>query len=159
MKRLGTPVHSKKFYQNILQEYSKDTSLFGAKISGQTISAMLTINFKQKFDVITSDSLWSHRHMKPNALLYWQVVQFAVGHRCKTIDFGGSTWESGTFKFKKHLGACPAPFYYDYYLNTRKTMPHINQENKSYRFVCWFWQHLPITHDHSFRTSLIKYIL
>ncbi|MDZ7343957.1 MAG: FemAB family PEP-CTERM system-associated protein [candidate division KSB1 bacterium] len=159
MRRLGTPVHSRKFYYNILQEFPEEANIFVAKVSGQTVSAALTVGFKKHLQAYTSVSLSEFRQLKPNALLYWEVVQYACQRGYHYLDFGRSTWESGTFEFKKHLGAAPVPLYYDYYLNRRKTVPHIHQDNKNYRLAIAVWQRLPLAVTRALGPHLIKYVV
>lgn len=159
MRRLGTPVHSKKFYQNILQEFPEEANIFVAKVSGQTVSAVLTVGFKKRIQAYTSVSLSEFRQLKPNALLYWEIVQYACQRGYHYLDFGRSTWESGTFEFKKHLGATPVPLYYDYYLNRRKTVPRIHQENKNYQLAIAVWQRLPLAVTTALGPHLIKYVV
>lgn len=159
MKRLGTPVHSQSFYKNILQTFPDQSNLFVAKLSGQPISAILVLEYKNIIQAYTSASSVNFRNIKPNALLYWNIIQHACDRGLSYLDFGRSTWESGTFKFKKHMGAMPAHLFYMYYLVSRKTIPEIHQDNRKYRLAIQVWQRLPLAVTKVIGPHMIKYVV
>ncbi|MES1263377.1 MAG: FemAB-like protein, partial [Peristeroidobacter soli] len=47
-----------------------------------------------------------------NMKLYWEVLSLAIERGCTSFDFGRSTVDSGTFKFKKQWGAQPLPLHW-----------------------------------------------
>ena len=159
MRRLGTPVHNKKFYQNIIQEFPEGATLFVAKISDQPVATAITVGFKKHIQAYISASLSDFVHLKPNELLYWEIIQYACDRGYQYLDFGRSTWESGTFEFKKHLGASPMPLYYEYYLNRSKTIPRIHQANRNYKLAIAVWRRLPLAVTKALGPHLIKYVV
>jgi len=148
-----------KFYQNIVREFPEDATLFVAKVKQQAVAALLALGFKKQIQAYTSVSLPEFRQMKPNALLYWELIQYACERGYQQLDFGRSTWESGTFSFKKHMGATPVPLYYDYFLNRRTSVPHIHQENKKYWLASQVWRRLPLAVTKTLGPHLIKYVV
>ena len=159
MRRHGTPVHSKKFYQNILQEFPDDVTIYVVKLFEQPVATSLTVSFKTCIHSFVGASDAEFFKLKPNDLLYWEIIQHASNQGFRYLDFGRSSWESGTFRYKMHMGAKPQPLYYDYYLNRRKTVPHIHQDNKRYRLATEIWQRLPLGITRVLGPHLIKYVV
>ena len=159
MRRHGTPVHSKEFYQNIIQEFPEDATFYVAKLGDQPIATSLLVSFKTYIHSLVGASNPEFWKLKPNDLLYWEIIENASNRGFRYLDFGRSTWESGTFKYKKHLGADPLPLYYDYFLNRRKTVPHIHQDNMRFRMATNIWQRLPLGITRVLGPHLIKYVV
>ena len=86
MKVLGTPVHSKNFYKNILLEFPQDATIFVSKVSGQVVSAILAVMFKEHIQALTSVSLSQFRRLKPNALLYWEILHRSNPPGCSNLS-------------------------------------------------------------------------
>lgn len=158
MRLLGTPVHSRQFYENILEEFPGGANLSIALHADRAIAGVLTLGYKENCQAFTSVALPEFRHLKPTSLLYWEVIQRECASGYKAIDFGRSTWDSGTFNFKKQLGATPEPLYYNYFLHRDKEMPEIHQDNEKYRMAIRFWQRLPLGITKLLGPHLIKYV-
>jgi hypothetical protein len=45
-------------------------------------------------------------------LLYWSMLEHACRNGYQTFDFGRSTVDEGTYRFKEQWGAKPAPLYW-----------------------------------------------
>ncbi len=159
MKRLGTPPHSKTLFENILKYFPENAEIFAAKLSGKVVGAILALGINGIFHSYASVSLIDYRKQKPNELLYWNIVQYAIDKKYKYLDFGRSTIDSGTFKFKKHLNGEPIPLHYYYYLNKIKKMPNIHQDNKNFKLLINLWQLLPIKMTELVGPHLIKYVV
>jgi CelD/BcsL family acetyltransferase involved in cellulose biosynthesis len=42
-------------------------------------------------------------------MLYWSLLEHVCNLGCKEFDFGRSTYDEGTYKFKRQWGAEPVP--------------------------------------------------
>jgi len=158
MRLLGTPVHSKRFYASILREFPGDADIVTARLDDQPIAAVMTVGFKGEIQAFASVAVPQHRNLKPSALLYWDLIKRASERGYHTLDFGRSTWESGTFRFKSQLGAEPQPLYYDYFLNKQKHVPDVHQENPHFQLAIRAWQHLPLSLTRLLGPQLIRYV-
>jgi hypothetical protein len=47
-----------------------------------------------------------------NMRLYWEVLRVVVERNCRQFDFGRSTVDSGTYRFKLQWGAKPVQLYW-----------------------------------------------
>jgi hypothetical protein len=75
--------------------------------------------------------------------LYWECLRHAVESRHKRFDFGRSTIDGGTYRFKQQWGAIPVPLYWYYPLETRGRLWPANQGQlqKAARAA---WRRLPV---------------
>jgi len=158
MRLLGTPVHSKKFYEAILKKFNGDAELFIAKLSDKTISVALTIKFGDFIFGYANAAHPDYLTYKPNFLIYWEIIKSVADSNIKFFDLGRSLLNSGTYSFKQNFGAYAVPLYYDYFLNRIKSIPAINQENKKLKLATTIWSHLPLSVTKIIGPHLIKYV-
>jgi hypothetical protein len=55
--------------------------------------------------------------------LYWECLAHAIGRDSRVFDFGRSTIDSGTYRFKLQWGGRPRPLYWAYPLATQVPRP------------------------------------
>ncbi len=144
MRRLGTPIHSKSLYRNILLGFGSRAEIFVARHEDLPIAALLTLRHRHEVTVLYASSLSQYWNMYPNKFLYWEAMKHAYAAGAGFFDFGRSLQGSGTSKFKEELGAEPRQLYYEYFLNGQKTIPKINQSNPRYRLATSVWKRMPL---------------
>ena len=71
-------------------------------------------------EVPWASSIRDYNSLCPNHLLYWHILDAAVADGCAVLDFGRSTPNEGTFKFKEQWGAQPVPLHWEYLLHGRR---------------------------------------
>ncbi|MEN8167640.1 MAG: FemAB-like protein, partial [Pseudomonadota bacterium] len=79
-----------------------------------------------------------------NLLLYWEALRYAGNRGYKYFDFGRSTRDSGTFRFKQQWGAMPKTLYWHYWLNRTNELPLLNPTNPKYSMMINTWKRLPV---------------
>jgi lipid II:glycine glycyltransferase (peptidoglycan interpeptide bridge formation enzyme) len=79
-----------------------------------------------------------------NMYLYWESLKYAIAQGCTTFDFGRSTVDSGTYRFKKQWGAQPQQLYWHYWLGSKREMPKLNPSNPKYKQFIRLWKKLPL---------------
>jgi len=78
MRDLGSPVHSKKWFKNILELYNKNSRLFIVKMPDQTPAAGgILLCHPKTISVPWASSLRRYNRSNPNMLLYWGFLQYA----------------------------------------------------------------------------------
>ena len=82
--------------------------------------------------------------MCPNNLLYWSVMQHAIGRGYATLDFGRSTSGEGTFHCKRQWGAEPSPLFWEYRLVKGTRVPDQSTSNPKFKLPIELWKRLPI---------------
>lgn len=158
MRRLGTPVHSKTFYHNILMTFASQANIVAVKYKDIPISAVLLLRYNRDVLALSAGSLSEYQRLRPNNLLYWEVFKEAYRSGATSFDFGRSLIGSGQAKFKEAWGAEPKQLYYEYFLNRLKTIPRFHQENPHYQLARWVWKHMPLSLTKWVGPSLIKNI-
>jgi hypothetical protein len=76
-------------------------------------------------------------------LLYWHLLRRAIERGQETFDFGRSTIDSSTFRFKRQWGARPYPAEWQYYRRTGACQA-ARPDNPSYSTLIRVWQRLPV---------------
>ncbi len=78
-----------------------------------------------------------------NMFLYWQLLKKSIEYKQRTFDFGRSTVDSPTFRFKQQWGAQPFPSFWQYYL--RNADPNCMRPDKGgFGLAVRLWQKLPV---------------
>jgi len=62
----------------------------------------------------------------------------------KKFDFGRSTIDAGTYKFKEQWGAQPQKLYWYYWLKEGNALPELNPNNPRYKLAINMWQKMPV---------------
>ena len=81
--------------------------------------------------------------MCPNNLLYWEAIKYAKKYSLTKFDFGRSTINTGTYKFKLQWGAKPVQLYYNYKLFGKAKIPQTNALENKYSKLIKIWSKLP----------------
>jgi len=112
MRDLGSPVHSKKLFENILKEFGGHVRLGVVRYNEVAAAAGLIFCFRDVVEIIWASSLRSFNHLNPNMLLYWSFLEYVTDAGYRQFDFGRSTPDEGTYKFKEQWGAKPSTLYW-----------------------------------------------
>ena len=75
-----------------------------------------------------------------NMLLYWRVLKFAIENKYRYFDFGRSSKDSGTYRFKQQWGAKPKQCYWHYWLKDNTELPSLNPNNSKYKLIISLWK-------------------
>jgi FemAB-related protein (PEP-CTERM system-associated) len=105
MRELGSPVHSRKLFSAVMDQYGDKARIGLAEYEGKCISAGLILSTGDQTSIPWASSLRNFNHLAPNMLLYWNFLKFAADSGKKIFDFGRSTENEGTFRFKRQWGA------------------------------------------------------
>jgi hypothetical protein len=76
-------------------------------------------------------------------LMYWHLLERAIQRRQEVFDFGRSSKESNTYRFKEQWGAKEAPAQWQYYLR-EGGVSDMRPENPRYQRLIRIWQKLPL---------------
>jgi len=107
MRDLGSPVHSKEWFQEIVTAYGEDIIIANIYSEGKVIGAGIVLFVGNKACIPWASTNADYNKLAPNMLLYWTLLKFANDKGCKEFDFGRSTLGEGTYRFKSQWGAEP----------------------------------------------------
>ena len=144
MRDLGTPVYSKLFFKEILECFPDSTQIVLLNKDDNPISAAFLIGFKDTLEIPWASTLKKYNSFSPNMLLYWEVLSYAINNKYKKFDFGRSSIDSGTYRFKKQWGAKPMQLYWHYWMKDGGDIPQLNPNNPKYKLVINMWKRLPL---------------
>ena len=143
MRDLGTPVYSKLFFRNILSS-KLNTTLAVQYYQGSPISCAFLMSYKDCLEIPWASTLRQTNKLNSNMVLYWNILQYACDNGYGFFDFGRSSKEAPTFKFKSQWGAKPAQLHWHYLLPDSQTLPNLNPGNPKLKLAIWCWSKLPL---------------
>jgi FemAB-related protein (PEP-CTERM system-associated) len=143
MRDLGTPVYTPRLFENVIAAFPDRAGMHVVRLDGRPIAAGLRFRYRKTVEVPWASSIRDFNNLCPNHLLYWSVLEEAVRDGCTTLDFGRSTPNEGTYKFKEQWGAVPLPLHWEYgYLEGG--VPNVSPSNPKYSMVVEAWKRLPL---------------
>ncbi|WP_420828245.1 FemAB family XrtA/PEP-CTERM system-associated protein [Ectothiorhodospira shaposhnikovii] len=143
VRRLGTPVFSRRYFQCLLDTFGQDARILTVTHRDQPVSSVLSFCFRDEVLPYYGGGMPTARELAGFDFLYWEVMRHAcaAGYRC--FDYGRSKRGTGSFSFKKNWGFQPQPLYYEYHLVKADAIPEINPLNPKYRLFIEAWKRLP----------------
>ena len=144
MRDLGTPVYPKEFFKNILDAFPDSTWICTVYNGVKPVASGFLIGFKGQLEIPWASAVKKYNASRPNALLYWTVLEFACRGKYKVFDFGRSTPGEGTYIFKQQWGAKPTPLYWFYWMRDGRQIPELNPANQKYKAAIALWKKLPV---------------
>jgi FemAB-related protein (PEP-CTERM system-associated) len=143
MRDLGTPVYGMALFRAILEQFPERAELCVVRGGGRAIAAALVLHGWGVGEVPSAASLREFNSSCANMLMYWQLLERSVLRGHDIFDFGRSSLDSNTFRFKKQWGAEPYPANWQYCLrvgNANQARP----DNPRYGRLIRLWQRLPV---------------
>ncbi len=144
MRDLGTPVYQKSFFQAIITNFDKHVYLHVVAISGKPVGAALILGFKDTAEIPWASTLREYNKYGTNMFMYWEVLKNVINNNYRYFDFGRSSIDSSTYRFKKQWGAQPVQLVWNYWLAPGHGIPANNPANKKYLLAIKIWQNLPL---------------
>lgn len=145
MRDLGTPVYSRRLFEEVLRTFPDRSQLHIVRFNGAAVAAGLTYRTATMVQLPWASSIRDYNPLCPNVLLYWDAMQFAQSTGASTFDMGRSTPNEGTFRFKAQWGAEPVPLHWEYQLLTGDQLPNVSPANPKFQFAIALWQKLPVS--------------
>ena len=143
MRDLGTPVYSKNWFRNLLRSKSLRTTLVVCYQNSKPVSVGFLLGHNGMLEIPWASTLRSANHMNMNMWMYRQILSYAISEGYTHFDFGRSTKDASTYKFKKQWGAKPIKHYW-YYLNETGQTEGANPDSPKYKLLIATWKLLPV---------------
>lgn len=144
MRDLGTPVYGKAFFANLLREPSLNTRLALVYRHGKPVSCGFLLSYHGTQEIPWASTLRTANAFNANMFMYWNILRQAIESGHEYFDFGRSSKDAGTFKFKTQWGAQPAQLYWHYWLKGGGELPALNPDNPKFKLAIAVWQRLPV---------------
>jgi FemAB-related protein (PEP-CTERM system-associated) len=144
MRDLGTPVFPKELFSRALLAFP-DASVFVVRKDGVAAAASITLGWRKRLLVPWASALKRYRHLSPNMLLYWTMLEAAVSTGYETFDFGRSTRGGGTHQFKLQWSAQDFPLYWESVpVGQAHAAASAQASSSGLDMFVGLWQHLPL---------------
>ena len=144
MRDLGTPVYGKSFFRNILKKFPEHSKIIVIHMNNRPVAAGFLMGYKDNLEIPWASTIKDVNHLSINMHLYWEVLKFAIDKQYHYFDFGRSSLNSGTFRFKQQWGAMPKQLYWHYWLPENAELPSLNPNNPKYTLAINIWKRLPV---------------
>jgi len=159
MRDLGSPVHSKAWFQEIVNAYGEDIIIANIYSEGKVIGAGIVLFVGNKACIPWASTNADYNKLAPNMLLYWTLLKFANDKGCKEFDFGRSTLGEGTYRFKNQWGAEPQLLNWQKFDNDGQLMAESTGDvSKLRKVVEQTWQKLPVGLSEFLGPKIRRYI-
>ena len=144
MRDLGTPVYGKKLFSDIVAAFPNEAFIAVVYRNNRPLAAGFLLGFRDKLEIPWASSLRSQNHLGANMFMYRSILREAINRQYQFFDFGRSTKEASTYKFKKQWGAIEHALHWHYWTRDDNDLPEINPDNPKYKLVIRAWQMLPV---------------
>jgi len=144
MRHLGSPPHGRRFFRLILDRFNQAVRLFVTRSDGRPVAAGFTLTDKHGLHVPWAAGDQRARQLCPNMLLYWSMLDYACRRQVRCFDFGRSTRDSGTYRFKTQWGARELPLYWQYLIPPPGHLPELTPDKSRFRIIAACWRRMPL---------------
>ncbi|MBV1872639.1 MAG: FemAB family PEP-CTERM system-associated protein [Gammaproteobacteria bacterium] len=145
MRSLGTPVYGKSFFRNIIRHSDVKPTIAILYHQGHAVSCGFLMGYKCTLEIPWASTLRQANSLNANMVLYWNILSYAIANGYQFFDFGRSSSDAGTYRFKLQWGAKPTQLYWHYCLQANEALPQLNPNNPKYRLAINVWKKLPLS--------------
>ncbi|ETX01910.1 MAG: hypothetical protein ETSY1_05515 [Candidatus Entotheonella factor] len=143
MRDLGSPVHSLRFFRAVFACFPS-TRLALVYAGDDVIGGAVCLYFRDTVLVPWASSLRSFFRYCPNNLLYWEAIRAACEAGYRRFDFGRSSYDTGTYRFKKQWGAVEHGLSWECWSAHEAARPIVEASHGPYGRAVQVWQRLPL---------------
>ncbi len=156
MRDLGTPVYPKRFFAEILQNFAERAGIGVVYIARKPVAAGILLFDGNTMEIPWASSLREYNRLGVNMLLYWNALSEAIGKGAKSFDFGRSTYQSGTYRFKRQWGASAKQLHWSYALPEDGELPDLTPQNRRFKYAIALWKRLPLSVANRLGPGIVK---
>lgn len=147
MRDLGTPVYGKRLFDRILTAFAGEAELAVVEHEGQPVAGALLVHEVlsgiASTQVPSASALRAFNSTNANMWMYHHLLMRSIERGSRQFDFGRSSEDSGTYRFKKQWGAQPIATTWQYHLR-RGELGAVRPDHPKYRKRIETWQKLPV---------------
>lgn len=159
MRDLGTPVYSRKFFSEMFRVFPDKCHLVVAKIGEVAVGASFLIGYKDSMEVPWASTLRQYNSIGANMFLYSEMLKFSIEQGYKSFDFGRSSVDSGTLRFKKQWGTLKSRQLYWYsWTDEGSEAENISPKNPKYQIAIKAWKKMPLVMANFLGPMIVKNI-
>jgi FemAB-related protein (PEP-CTERM system-associated) len=143
MRDLGTPVFPDSLFSGMLDEFGDAAEICTVYCRNQAIASGFLLHGPDVTLIPSASSLREFNSTSCNMLLYWHALQRSIARGQKAFDFGRSSRDSGTYRFKQQWGAAECPAVWQY-VSRHGTIGDVRPGSGRFDQLIRLWQRLPV---------------
>jgi len=143
MKNLGSPAHSKKFFDNLISEFPDSTRVLLVERENEVIYVSFYLFFRDTMINSWSSTLDIYRGNFPTDFGIWNAIKYGCENGYSYYDFGRSQRNSTNQEFKRRWGADTKELHYNYFLNTLRNIPINTTDTPKRQIFSNIWKNTP----------------
>ncbi|MDJ0710590.1 MAG: FemAB family PEP-CTERM system-associated protein [Woeseiaceae bacterium] len=144
VRNLGTPVFSRRYFQNLKKEFGNDCEIVSVKSDEGLECSLISFYFRDHVLPYYGGGMPQSRGSKAMDFMYYDQMCRAAKDGRNVYDFGRSKVDSGPYNYKRHWGFEPRPLHYQYALVRASELPEVNVNNPKYQKMISLWRKLPL---------------
>ncbi len=144
MHQLGTPVYPQRFFEVVCQALQERCRLLVVRVDGLPQAVALVVNHGRRIEVPWAVATLEAKRNAVNMRMYWEMLRYAIDRGAEAFDFGRSSLNAGTYKFKAQWGARPHQLHGHYAMAGDAPLPQLNHSNPKYALATRVWQRMPL---------------
>ena len=144
MRDLGTPVYSKAWFKLLIQTQGLNSILVVCYVNAKPVSVGFLLGYQGILEIPWASTLKSANGLNMNMWMYRQILAHAIAEGYGYFDFGRSTQDASTYKFKKQWGALPVAHYWYYQTPSGQLSGGNNPDNPKFKLLIAIWQKMPV---------------
>lgn len=146
MRDLGTPVYPKRFFSAIVTEFPQLCRIVVIDDKAGPAAAGFLVIYNGRAEIPWASCTAAAKPLGYNMKLYWEVLRYVIEQGCSTFDFGRSSVDAGTYKFKEQWGPTPVPLYWYRWERNPAALDarHDGERGKVMQYASAMWQRLPL---------------
>lgn len=143
MRDLGTPVQSRRLFEEIATVFPTDVWFACAYLGDRPVAAGCGFRWGGEFEITWASALREFNALAPNMLVYWRMLERCVAEGVRTFNFGRCTPDSGTHRFKRQWGGRDEPlWWYQWSADGAAATP--SPDDGRYAWGPRVWRRLPL---------------
>jgi FemAB-related protein (PEP-CTERM system-associated) len=144
MHALGTPVYSRRFFDLALDAFGDRARVIVVRVAGKVAAAAITVRHGNRLETPWAAATPPAKRAAINMRLYRETLTEAIRQSLDFFDFGRSSQDSGTLRFKAQWGAEPVQLHWNYWLAAGAELPVLNHSNPKYARAAAVWRRMPL---------------
>jgi len=156
MRDLGTPVYNKAFFHNILETFPEAANIGVVLHNNKPVAAGFLLGYRDKLEIPWASSLRRANPLGVNMYLYRNILRTAIDRGYRYFDFGRSSKDASTYRYKKQWGAIEHPLYWHYWICSGDELPELNPNNPKFKLAVNIWQRLPVAIANRIGPSVVR---
>lgn len=144
MRRHGTPVLPRSWFENLLRELEDQLNLLVIYQGSRPLAGVLSFVFGSMILPYYAGAVAEARRVAANNFMYWELMKSAAQRGLRRFDFGRSKKGTGAYAFKTQWHTKSATLDYQFFLANRKNVPNFSPTNPKFELATRIWQRLPL---------------